>query len=353
MPGVDRGSTYINRRPGVVKEDCMTWWDNKWNDPPGENGSAGNSGGGENRNRGPRIFRLRLTTGMKMGRDILYLDDNIFRFWEHNGKDENGRWNCFGVCRAKNRIGDGECAVCDEDRRYYEAKKAGTKPNPFKPINLYNIGFTTAIDISFAVGKEYRGNRNMYLMEKRIVPLKRGGEKYPGALADIARIREREGRLRGIVVHQIRRGEKSPQAGDSFEVVDRIEPTDEAIMEYLKQRVRRMLTPPAQGQLGLIQSICQQENVAPPTKEWYIEKMQKLDLSPAPYEQMFEPMSNVDLANHFGVRAPEGKQQDMGMGGGEDPGLPEDSFNYGDDPFAGAGEGPPPASSDSDEDMPF
>lgn len=329
----------------------MSWYDRGWNDTDdGGNGASGGGGGG--RGSGPLIFRLRLPYGMGAGRDILYLDDEPFRLWEHNGKDrESGRWNVYAPCRKRNKIGDGICPPCEK-----MAKDV--------PINLYNIGMLTAIDISFAVGKEYRGERNYYLCEKRLVPAKRGSQDYPGALADLHRIREREGRLRGLVIHQLRKGKKSPTIGDSFEVIERL--NEDQIIDYLKNRVRKMI------QDGTVKQACaemaRKENhgIPLPSKEFYQEKILKIDLSPAPYEDIFQPMSAVELANHFNLDWTPPAQQGMFQGGG------------GDDPFAGDGgfdyegsmpmDGPPKDDSDSrpfdgapgpgysedpNEDMPF
>ena len=310
----------------------MTWYDNGWNDPEGSGG--GSSSGGGNRNNGPMLFRLRMAYGMGTGRDVLYLDNDPFRFWEHNGKDrESGKWSVYGVCRKRNNIGDGICPPCE-------------KMGKDSPLNLYNVGMLTAIDISFAVGKEYRGNRNFYLCEKRLVPAKRGSQDYPGALADLHRIREREGRLRGLVIHQLRKGKKSPTIGDSFEVVDRLE--ENQIIEYLKNRVRKMI------QDGTVGRACQEKNTAPPGKEFYQEKILKLDLSPAPYEDIFQPMSAVELANNFNLAWTPPEQQGMFQGGqgGDDPGG-SDPFDYeGSMPM----DGPPDkqeGGGSPDDEMPF
>jgi hypothetical protein len=283
------------------------------------------------------MFRLRLPYGIGTGRDVLYLDDDPFRFWEHNGRDENGKWTKYGVCRNRNNIGDKVCSVCDEID-----KKRGTDGKSTAPLNLYNVGVLSAIDISFAVGKEYRGNRNFYLMEKRLVPAKRGSQDYPGALADLHRIREREGRLRGIVMHQLRKGKLSPTIGDSFEVIDRIEPTEAAIMEYLKNRVRHMI------KTGVVKQACEAKGVAQPNKEFYIEKMNGLDLNPANYEEMFQPMSAVELANHFNIAWTPPPQQSMF--GGEDPTGDEAT---GGDPFDYEGGGGSTEEGGFSDDMPF
>lgn len=305
----------------------MSWYDSGWNDTEGNGGGASEGSG---RSRGPTIFRLRLPYGMESGRDILYLDDDPFRFWEHNGKDrESGKWTVYAPCRRRNNIGDGVCPVCE-------------KMSKDAPLNLYNIGMLTGIDISFAVGKEYRGERNFYLCEKRLVPAKRGSQDYPGALADLHRIREREGRLRGIVIHQLRKGKKSPTIGDSFEVVERLK--DDQIVEYLKDRVRKMI------QDGTVGKACEAQNVAPPGADFYREKILKIDLSPAPYTDIFQPMSAVELANHFNLAWTPPAQQGMFQG---------DGGSGGDDPFDYEGSMPmdgPPASNEgggADDDMPF
>ena len=315
----------------------MTWYDSGWSDADGKSGNGGgsSSGGGGGGYRGPMIFRLRLPYGMGTGRDILYLDDDPFRFWEHNGRDpESNKWTRYGVCRNRNNIGDKVCSVCDEIDKHRDSDGKSKAP-----LNLYNVGVLSAIDISFAVGKEYRGNRNFYLMEKRIVPAKRGSQDYPGALADLHRIREREGRLRGIDLHQLRKGKLSPTIGDSFEVIDRIEPNDDAIMEYLKERVRRMI------KSGAIKTTCEEKGVGVPNKEFYIEKMKELDLAPVNYSEMFQPMSAVELANHFNIAWTPPAQQSMLDDPASD--AQEDPFSYEDGPPQTEGGGSP------SDDMPF
>jgi hypothetical protein len=274
----------------------MTWFSKGYETPKQES----NGGGSSNTGRGQKgnLWRLRLYFGMENGRDILYLDDNPFRFFEHCGKDDNGHWNRFGICRRRNNIGD-DCPPCGE-----------------KNINLYNIGFLTGIDISFAVGKEYRGERNYYLAERRLIGAKAGSTEYPGALADLHRIREREGRLRGLVIHQIRKGKKSPQIGDSFEVMERLEPKPEVMLDYIREASRKLYTN------GTIGGLCKEAGTAMPSREWYTKKFNEIVFEAADYEKIFQPQSAADLANIFGLRC---ESQSSGATGGNDP------FGYDDD----------------------
>lgn len=266
----------LGRRVYVERRSRMAWWKKDYEGPAESqrSDSTGRSGGGGNKG----LWRLRLPFGMENGRDILYLDDDPFRFYEHCGKDDKGHWTRFAVCRRKNNIGE-ECPPCGE-----------------KNINLYNIGFFTAIDISFAVGKEYQGNRNYYLCERRLVGAKRGSTDYPGALADIHRIREREGRLRGLVIHQIRKGKKSPQVGDTFEVIERLKPEPQEMLDYIKRAARKLYTG------GVIKRVCDLEKAAMPPDRWYGQKFEGLVFDPAPYEEIFQPQSAADLANLYGLR---------------------------------------------------
>lgn len=328
----------------------MKWYSNDPTPPSGENGNGGSGGSGSSSRQNTRgIFRLKIFQGMDKGRDILYLGDEVFRFWEHHGKDSNGKWSpgVHAICRRRNNIADGACPPCDE-----LAAKGKDKAS----INLYNIGFYTSVDISFGVGKEYRGERNLYLMEKRLVGAKAGTQDHPGPLADLNRIRERHGRLKGLVIHQIRKGAKSPTIGDSFEVIEKLNPTPEAMLEYLKFRVNQMLKD------GTIKRACDEAGIGMPNKEFYQEKILKMDLSPYDYEQIFQPVSASELADMFNV--PYTRQQ------GAQPSVPPDQpddpftgggFDYGDggretdaSPFDGApGPGYAEGQPDDQEDMPF
>lgn len=324
----------------------MKWYSD---DPTPPQGQGNGNSGGSSPPRGNKPFRLKIFTGLDKGRDVLYLGDDVFRFWEHHGKDANGRWSpgVHGICRKKNNIGDGMCPPCE---------LGGNN------INLYSIGFFSAIDISFGVGKEFRGERNLYLMEKRLVGAKVGTADHPGPLADLHRIRERHGRLAGVVVHQIRKGKKSPTIGDSFEVVEKLDPTPEAMLEYLKFRVRQMIKD------GTIKRACDEVQIGMPSKEFYQQKIGGLELQPFDYESFFVPMGPEELANHFSLpwspsldsqQSFQGQQESQGADGGRDPFAPDyaqDPFDYG----SGGGEAPPSDSGTpsgdgggADEDMPF
>lgn len=328
----------------------MQWYsEGDWSQPSGENG-GGSSGGGSQ--GGGRIFRLKIFTGLDKGRDILYLDDSIFRFWEHHGKDDQGRWSpgIHGICRKRNRLGDGACPPCELGG---------------KSMNLYNIGFLTAVDISFGVGKEYQGERRMYLCEKRLVGAKAGTTDHPGPLAHLNRIRERHGRLKGLVLHQIRNGKKSPTIGDTFEVVQQLDPTPEAMTEYLKHRIRNMIKD------GTIQKACAEVGIGVPNKQFYQDKLASLSLEPYDYERIFEPMGAMELARHFNLQwtpsggAPSGPpadQDDDPFSSTPPPPTDQKRLDYGSgresdaQPFAGApgpgyAEGQPDG--DDQDDMPF
>ncbi len=329
----------------------MKWYSNDPRAPTGDSNNGGSGGStGQRRTNTRGIFRLKIFQGMDKGRDILYLADEVFRFWEHHGKDSDGKWSpgVHAICRHKNRIGDGFCPPCEEFNEKGKDKSS---------INLYNIGFYTAIDISFGVGKEYKGNRNLYLMEKRLVGAKAGNQDYPGPLADLNRIRERHGRLKGLVIHQIRTGKKSPTIGNSFEVVEKLDPTPEAMLEYLKVRVRQMIKD------GTIKRACDEASIGMPNNEFYQEKIGGLELVPYDYEQLFQPMGAAELADLFRVpfNRPTDGQPSVPPDQTDDPfsSQGQGDFDYGGDPGPQSPDAPPSdggsvaSGRDDQEDMPF
>ena len=214
---------------------------------------------------------------------IMFLDDELFQFYEHSVKI-NGNWRNYFICRLKNKI-DQSCALCDLDT------------GKDSPINRYYIGFLTIADFS-----RWESNKGkVYQYDRKLYGVKLGSQKRPGPMKKIKRLRERHGGLTGCVFDVYREGTQSSTVGDEFSLVEKVEPKD--IPEY----ARKMGVNPEPWH--------QKDN--PDGKDW----------TPFKYAEIFKPQSNDDIRAALGVgggqqnqgqgnQSGQSKQQTVGGGGG-------------------------------------
>lgn len=182
-------------------------------------------------------------------RRLLWIDDDPFQFWEHAVKI-NGSWQNNFVCRMKNKL-DETCYFCDQ-------KKSGGKN---VPINLYYIGFFTVIDFTAWTAN----NGKVYQYDRKLYGAKLGSKDKPGILKKLRRLKERHGRLAGLLFDIYRSGSKAASVGDEFEVVEKIDPRE--IHEYARR-------------IG----------VNPDEKKWV----------PFNYPELFKPVSNEEMRQVWG-----------------------------------------------------
>jgi hypothetical protein len=142
-------------------------------------------------------------------RRIMFLDGEPFCFHEHSVL-MGGNWRNYFVCPLKNGL-ESSCILCDYDK-----------------ANRYYIGFLTCID--FRSWDDSRGF--MHENERILYGAKIGSKERPGVLRKILRLRERYGDLTGLIFEVYRSGARSPNIGDEFTFIEKIE--SDKIQDYAR-----------------------------------------------------------------------------------------------------------------------
>jgi len=149
--------------------------------------------------QGPRRFWLKVEEEKR----VMFLDGVPFRFWEHNWKDDEGRWSEFEPCHVRNSLGK-ECVL-----------------DGIKAVSMYHVGMFSIIDFS-----QFQGTKHIFQFDRRLYPAKMGGTKKPGTLQKLKRLKDKYGQLAGCVFDIYRTGAMSPKVGDEFTLVERVDPKD-------------------------------------------------------------------------------------------------------------------------------
>lgn len=145
----------------------------------------------------PKIRRFWLPRGSK--RRILFVDENPFRFWEHNYYTEELGWRNYEVCT----LPLGKCAFCEMN------------------ISKSYVGFLTIIDLDGWTDRSGRSHKN----EKLLIPLKTEG-------LEILKIKKEKYGLARCIYEVYRLDtENSKASGDSFEFLEKVD--DEKLKELL------------------------------------------------------------------------------------------------------------------------
>lgn len=161
--------------------------ENAWDNLPGRSGG------------GPRRVWLKPGTTNR----FMFMDDDPTTFWEHQFK-YNGDWKNWEPCVVRNKIGP-QCPPCDSDEKAYP----------------YYVGLHTAINMTPWFTKKTNQEVNFV---REIYAAKLGGDKKPGVLKKLKKLKEKHGRLRGLVFDVERPGEKTESCGSDFDLVENIEP---------------------------------------------------------------------------------------------------------------------------------
>lgn len=159
--------------------------------------------------RGPQSFWIRPEETQR----VLFLDDEPSVFWEH-GYKWNGKYGNFTPCLEKNGLAD-SCPLCENVKNNYASL----------------VGLFTVITLTEVVAKRKDGSKASYCFQRKIFRAKMGSKEKPGVLKKIERLKQKHGRLRGLVIECFRNGSKTESVGDELTVVEEASIDPDLIME--------------------------------------------------------------------------------------------------------------------------
>lgn len=175
--------------------------DSAWDDVPGKSG-------------GPR----RVWMPPQSTQRHLFLDDDPQCYWEHQFK-YNGSFRNWEPCVVRNKIGH-ECPICTAiDDKF-----------------PYFVGLHTTINMTPWFTKKTKEEVNF---QRELFAAKMGSDDKPGVLRKLRKLKEKHGRLRGLVFDIERPGKKTEVCGSEFELVEKVDPAeiesyrDKVLAEYL------------------------------------------------------------------------------------------------------------------------
>jgi hypothetical protein len=114
---------------------------------------------------------------------------------------------------------------------------------------------------------------------------KLGGKDKPGVLKKLRRIKEKYGRMRGLVIDGYRSGSKAESIGDELVVVEEID--SNAVVAWIKSQLPHHIEQINKGR--------------EPGKEMTVESFLKRNpIEPFDFEEIIKPRSNADLLSMLG-----------------------------------------------------
>ena len=172
--------------------------------------------------RGPQGFWIQPEETQR----VLFLDDEPSVFWEH-GYKWNGKFGNFTPCLAKNGLAD-SCPLCENVDQNYS----------------YLVGLHSIVTLTEVVVKKQGKADAHFCFQRKVFRAKMGSKDKPGILKKLERIKQKQGRLRGIVVECYRSGRKTESVGDELTVVESmcIDPDEilskavELVTPYIERR---------------------------------------------------------------------------------------------------------------------
>lgn len=226
---------------------------------------------------------------------LMFLDDDPSTFWEHQFS-YNGDFKNWEPCVTRNKIGP-ECPICkvfvdDED-------------DPKEKRYAYFVGLHTVINMTPWFTKKGQQEVNFV---REVYASKLGSDKKPGVLKKLKKLKEKHGRLRGLIINVERPGKQTESCGSEFDVIEKIDPSDivaysqKQLSEYLA-RVNEGL--PADKQMTMAKQL--QRN---PWEPYNFEKM----IAPRPIDELRQMFARRGAAK--GVE--DGEDRGGGGGGGDD-----------------------------------
>jgi hypothetical protein len=222
---------------------------------------------------------------------LLFLEDDPFLFWEHNLKLD-GHWKNWFVCPKRNKI-EGSCAICDKYEDRYP----------------YFIGMHSVINMTPWTSKK----GNVYNFQREIFAARLGGKDKPGVLKKLERLKQKHGRLRGLVVDVYRSGAKTESCGDEFEVMEKVSPAD--IAGLCKDRLTQHLVEINKG--------------VDPEKVTAMDTLLKRNpWESFNFEEIIKPKSNVELRQLISTAPAEPASSFRDDGGGSGKDALDDDIPY-------------------------
>ena len=155
--------------------------------------------------KGPRRVWMKPDTTCR----FMFLDDDPTTLWEHQFYF-NGDWKNWEPCPVRNKFGH-ECPICSSE------DKDG------KPMYASYVGLHSVINMTPWFRK--KGNREVNFNREIYAP-KLGGDKKPGVLKKLKKIKAKHGRLRGLVFDIERPGENTENCGSEFDLVEEVKPDE-------------------------------------------------------------------------------------------------------------------------------
>lgn len=212
---------------------------------------------------------------------FLFLDNDPTCFWEHQFQ-VNGDWKNWEPCKRRNHM-ENVCALCDR----------------FPDRNASYIGYHTVISLTPWTddkGRTWCYGRQMY-------GAKLGGKEKPGVLKKLERIKQKKGRIRGLVIDCYRSGSKAESVGDDLEVVEEIDP--DAIVAWVKTLLPAHIEEMNKGRDD--------------DKQMTLERFLRFNpVEPFNFEEVIKPRSNAELLTMLGGPASSNGGQSGGGRGNND-----------------------------------
>jgi len=213
----------------------------------------------------------------------MFLDDDPATLWEHQFQ-YNGKWTNWEPCVIRNKFGP-SCPVCDAYDDSYPSY----------------VGLHTVINMTPWFTKKAQQEVNF---NREIFAAKLGGDKKPGVLKKLKKLKEKHGRLRGLIFDVERPGEKTESCGSEFDLVESIDPSEIRAysMKELEAYVSRL-----------------NEN-APKDKETTVEKVwERNPWESYDFEEVIKPRSIDELRGMFSKRGSnkDSDSSDTGSGAAE------------------------------------
>ena len=224
---------------------------------------------------------------------FLFLENDPTCFWEHQYQ-VNDSWRNWEPCKKRNKM-ENVCAICDRFPDRYASF----------------IGYHTVINLT--PWEDDKGR--VWCFGRQMYGAKLGGKDKPGVLKELGRLKQKHGRMRGLIIEAHRSGAKTESVGDKLTVVEEIEP--EAVVAWVKSQL-----PPH------IEKINEGRDSG---KEMTVDSfLKRSPIEPFNFEEIIKPRSNAELLSMLG--GPRSRQQSSGSdtsnSGGSDQSALDDDIPY-------------------------
>jgi len=195
---------------------------------------------------------------------FLFLEDDPTCFWEHQFQ-VNDDWKNWEPCKKRNKM-ENVCAICDR----FPDRKASY------------VGYHTVISLTPWTDDKGR----TWCFGRQMFGAKLGGKDKPGVLKKLERIKQKNGRMRGLVIDCYRSGKKTESVGDEFEIAEKIDP--DAVIAWVKSQL-----PPHVEKINDLRDESKQEMT--------VDAFVKINpIEPFNFEEIIKPRTNAELLSMLG-----------------------------------------------------